>query len=63
MIGPAPKAQISVPSPTGPPSSQPRSVAVLSSAMLIAPMGTRGALRASPTSRVSRGPQPSDATM
>ena len=61
MIGPVPKAQISVPTPTGPPSSQPVSVARESSAMLTAPIGRRFSRLARPTSSVSRGPQPSAA--
>ena len=63
MIGPAPTAQRIVPSPTGPPSSQPISVALLRIAMLTAPMGMRRTRLASPTISVSRGPQPSEAIM
>ena len=57
------RRQIRVPSPTGPPSSQPTKVTVLKMAVLITPMGTRPVRLASPTSSVSRGPQPSAARM
>ena len=63
MTGPAPKAEISVPIPTGPPSSQPSRVAVVSRAMLTAAMGIRLTRFARPTSSVSRGPQPRDASI
>ena len=38
-MGPVANAQISVPTPTGPPSSQPVSVARLNNPMLTAPIG------------------------